>query len=80
MASAPLLPEGARTLVWQTTDPNDDTLGYKGYIERLGDTNALACGESLAELLHDRRQSSSGRNLSVQDHGDRRTSNTREMA
>jgi hypothetical protein len=44
--------KGARTLIWQTNDPNDDTLGYKVLYRTLGDNEWHSLAENLSQSYY----------------------------
>src|SRR5260370_20334292 len=41
--------KGARTLTWQATDPNDDTLSYKVFYRTLGESEWHLLGDNLSQ-------------------------------
>ncbi len=44
--------KGARTLTWQATDPNDDTMNYKVFYRTLGETEWHSLAESLTQTYY----------------------------
>lgn len=44
--------KGARTLVWQANDPNDDTLSYKLLYRTIGDNDWHVMGENLSQTYY----------------------------